>query len=316
MKWRRAVIAACALLVILAVGPAAAEEWRVPGDFSTIQAAINDARVANGDRIFVGPGRFSGALVTKGVHLIGMGRAVIDSGPAHGSGMIMGFRMNAGSDGASISNLRFEVDLAIMNGMAVNNVTVSHCRFLNPVQAISNWRGSSWVISHNDITDLRTRNGGGIGILIGDYSGGTVTGNVVMHNTITGELTSAADEQGGYNGTGIVLYADFRWGSLGSQDLSANQVFKNRIALESRSALVGVAAFEMSDTRDLPDAPAVIHDNVVKFNDFRGTVLQIDLTPDNLGQFNTIAGNFGEKRGHWRDRPHNHHKRGLFHPHE
>lgn len=184
----------------------------MPGDFATIQDAIDDDDVQDGDKILVGPGEHAGALVTKAVEIKGEDGAVINDGPEHGSGLIQGFRLFSGSDGAKISHLRFETDLVIMNAEAVNDVTVEHCRFTNAIQAISNWRGSGWVIIHNEITDLRTRNGGGIGILVADYSGGVVSDNVVSHNTITGTLHVKPGDGGGYSGTGIVLYADFRWG--------------------------------------------------------------------------------------------------------
>lgn len=186
----------------------------------TIQEAIDDTGVLDGDTIFVGPGNHFGASITKLVEIKGQGGAVIDDGPAHSTGQSQGFRLLAGSDGATISHLTFEVDLAIMNGEAVNNVTVDHCTFRSAVQAISNWSGSGWQISHNVITDLLTRDGGGIGILIADYLGGEVKDNVVSHNKISGTLYVGGwyedpdQEQGGYNGSGIVLYTDFRWGPV------------------------------------------------------------------------------------------------------
>ena len=279
------------------VSVVSAADWYVPGDFTTIQQAIDNGSVATGDRIIVGPGNHAGALVTKGVEIKGEGGATISSGPAHGSGLIMGFRLLAGSNGATISHLTFQVDLAIMNGAAVNDVTITHCTFLNTIQAISNWRGSSWNITHNEIIDLRTRNGGGIGILIGDFAGGTVTDNVVAHNKISGTLTSMSGELGGYNGSGIVLYADFRWGAGGTANMSFNRVVKNKVSLTSASALVDVVAFEMTDTRD-DETFAVIHDNAIGFNDFRGTALQIVLTPETLADANDISRNLGDNRGH------------------
>ena len=78
--------------------------------------------------------------------------------------------------------------------------------------------GSGWIISHNEIIDLQTRNGGGIGILIADWTGGIVENNVVSHNKISGMLHVGGwyddpdDGKGGYNGSGIVIYADFRGG--------------------------------------------------------------------------------------------------------
>ncbi len=288
--------------VVLALCAATqATTWNVPGNFATIQAAIDDAAVMPGDTILVGAGNHAGAFVAKSVEITGENGAVINSGPVHGSGMIMGFRLLAGSDGATISHLIFMVDLAIMNGGAVNNVTVENCTFLNAVQAVSNWRGNGWLISHNVITDLRTRNGGGIGILIGDFTGGTVTGNVVSHNKISGTLdTSAPGELGGYNGTGIVLYADFRYGALGAKAIKNNIITKNKVSLTSNnSSLVDVCAFELTDTRANSENSAVIFDNSIGFNDFRDTVLQVVVTPSSLDNpANDISRNLGDNRGH------------------
>lgn len=277
----------------------AAPAWRVPGDFATIQEAINSPNVQEGDRILIASGAHAGASVNKRVDLCGTGQATIDSGPTHPAGLSQGFRMLAGSEGTIIEHLAFTTDLAIMNGEAVDNVTVSHCTFEYCIQAISNWRGSGWTISHNVIRDLRTRNGGGIGILIGDYAGGTVTGNLVEQNTIEGTLHVASNDGGGYNGSGIVLYADFRWGGAGSDEISDNRVVHNKISLASDAPnVVDVAAFELTDSRDDGTLDPVIFDNAIGFNDFRGTVLQIALTPESLADCNSISRNLGDNRGH------------------
>jgi hypothetical protein len=285
---------------LVSAAPAfAADPWHVPGDFATIQDAIDDSSVQNGDTILVGPGNHSGALVTKRVEIKGTGGAVIDSGPVHGSGLIQGFRLLAGSDGTSISHLTFTTDLSIMNGTAVNEVTVTQNTFLDNVQAVSNWRGKGWQISHNKIEDLHTRCGGGIGILVGDYAGGTVSDNVVSHNTVTGDITFPSGDCGGYSGTGIVIYADFRFGAAGSQEISYNRVVKNKVAvvLNDQGAIneVGAIAFELTDTDENPD---VIVNNSIGFNDFRGSTTQIVLTPSDLNDVNDISRNFGDNRGH------------------
>jgi hypothetical protein len=275
--------------------------WHVPGDFATIQEAIDAPGVVDGDTIRVGPGNFAGALVDKSVTIKGEGRAVVDTGPMHPAGLSQGFRLMAGSDGATISHLTFEVDLAIMNGAAVDDVTVTHCRFNDTIQAVSNWRGSGWTISHNTITDLRTRNGGGIGILVADFTGGTVSDNVVSHNKISGTLHVWEGDGGGYNGSGIVLYADFRWGRSGATAIAYNRVLKNNVSLVSNNPdVVDVAAFELTDSRGDPDAIPfpVIFDNAIGFNDFRGTALQIALTPEELAYYNDISRNLGDNRGH------------------
>lgn len=299
-------LAAVSLATFVMLGSTAwASDWNVPGDFATIQGAIDSSAVISGDRILVGPGAHAGALVNKGVEIKGQDGTTITSGPVHGSGKIQGFRLLDGSGGATISHLTFTVDLAIMNaagrtpgGSNADDVTISHNTFLNAVQAISNWGGSRWNITHNEIVDLRAMNGGGIGILIADYIGRAITDNVVGHNTIRGTLhVPTTGELGGYAGSGIVLYADFRDDGLGASEISWNRVVKNHISLVSDNAvLVDVVAFELTDTSE---QVGVIHDNAIGFNDFRGTAIQIALTPVGLDNpENNISRNFGTNRGH------------------
>ena len=302
MDFKRACAALCTMSLLGLSSSALAADWTVPGTHATIQAAIDDPAVVDGDTIRVGPGDFAGALVNKEVEIKGQGGARITSGPAHGSGLLQGFRLLAGSDGATFSHLTFTTDvpLAIMNGEAVNDVTVTQCTFLNTIQAISNWRGVRWEITHNTITDLRTRCGGGIGILIGDYAATPdgITDNVVSHNTINGQLNVPEDDCGGYSGSGIVLYADFRFGRIGATSIEFNRVVKNKVDMvSSRPALVDIVAFEMSDTRVVPDN-SIIHHNAIGFNDFRGTSVEVVLTPSSLDTVNDISRNFGENRGH------------------
>ncbi len=268
-------------------------------DYSTIQEAIDDP---NGvEKIKVCSGEYAGALVDKSVEIVGAGDVTINYGPVHGSGLIQGFRMLAGSDGSEISHLTFEVDLAIMNGAAVSDVSIHHNTFLNAIQAVTNWRGNGWTISHNRIVDLRTRNGGGIGILVADYLGGTVSGNVVSHNTIEGTLKVYEHDGGGYDGSGIVLYADFRWGGAGALAIKDNSVVKNTVSLVSDTPdVVDVHAFELTDTRDDVSAIPypVLFDNAIGFNDWRGTASQMVFMPEELEAENEISRNLGDYRGH------------------
>ena len=229
MRVRSVVVLAVAVLLSLSSSPLGARsgQWMIPGDFASIQDAIDSAMVQDGDSILVGPGDFDGALVSKAVDIRGIGGATIDNGPLHLQGLVQGFLLMAGSDGASISHFTFTTDLSIMNGDGVDNVSVTQNRFIGSIQAVSNWRGSGWIISHNVIADLRSRCGGGIGILVADFSGGTVQSNVVSHNTVQGTLYVDSGDCGGYSGSGIVLFADFRPGRLGADDLSYNHVVKN-----------------------------------------------------------------------------------------
>lgn len=301
MKSRALVVLVVLSVFVLLSTPAFAADWKVPVDFATIQEAIDSPDVVAGDRILVGPGSFAGALVTKGVHIQGVGGATISSGPLHPSGMVQGFRLFAGSDGTTISHLRFTVDLAIINAsfQKVDSVTVTQNTIINPVQGVSAWLGTGWEITQNDIVDLRTRCGGGIAILLGDYNNGVVTDNLVSHNRISGTVHVSAGDCGGYNATGIVIYADFRPGRFGSQHIAYNRIVKNDVALTSDTpSVVDVVAIELTEADDPNPLVNVIHDNAVGFNDLRGMAEQIVVTPSTLDNpVNDISRNLGENRG-------------------
>ncbi len=299
---KKLVILGIAILLLVMALPATvvaapSTVWYVPTDFVTIQDAIDSARVADGDTILVERGTHAGALVDKSVVIKGEGGAVINDGPVYYDGLIFGFLLLADSDGAIISHLRFEVDFPIMGSLA-NNVTVKHCMLISPIQGISNWGGSGWQISHNNIVDLRTAGGGGIGILIADWTvlDSNVIDNLVSHNKITGTLHVAEGDCGGYDGAGINLYADFRWGADGAEKITNNRVVHNKVSLTSDNpGVVDVAAIALEDSRG---ERGVIYGNVVGFNDLRGTELQIDLLPEELDEDNIISRNLGDNRGH------------------
>ena len=59
--------------------------------------------------------------------------------------------------------------------------------------------------------------------------------------------------------------------------------------------VVDVNAFELTDTR--PDT-GVVKGNSIGFNDFRGTVSQILVSPPELEDDNEIDRNLGDNRGH------------------
>src|SRR5262245_52780999 len=77
-----------ALLVTLIATGAQATTWNVPGDFSTIQAAINSSTVKAGDTIVVGPGTYHESLSWLSKNLIlqgaGAGISIIDPSTANG----------------------------------------------------------------------------------------------------------------------------------------------------------------------------------------------------------------------------------------
>ena len=292
--------AAALILVLLIATPAAAKDWTVPGHFPTIQAAVDSALVEAGDRIFVGPGDHAGAHVMKAVEIKGTSGARIVGGPLHPAGLVYGFLVGAaadgtGGDGVTISHLTFTVDFPVFSRGA-NDVTVSHNTVHNALQGVTNRGGSRWDVSHNVFQDLRTNCGGGIAIMIGDHQGGDVQDNVIAHNRISGTVHVAADDCGGYQATGIVLYADFRFGFIGASSIAFNRVVKNSIGLASdNAALVDVVAVELTDTSD---STTIVRDNAIGFNDLRSTTLQIALAPAGLEDVNTISRNLGDNRGH------------------
>ncbi|NQU86994.1 MAG: hypothetical protein HQ541_14655 [Mariniphaga sp.] len=283
--------------------------WNVPDDFATIQMAIDDPDVEDGAVIQVANGEHAGALVTKAVTIKGSGKTVINDGPLLTSYMPCGtivldcgfFFTGAGAgSGASISNLTFDGVAFPVFSRGADDISVKKCTMLNPIQGVTNWAGNNWVIDHNVITDLRSANGGGIGVIIADNSGGIVENNVVSHNKISGTLSVAECDGGNYAGSGIVLYADFRGSNTGAEEIKNNKVLYNKISLESDNPeVVDVVAFELTDSRN--DAildPQVLLDNKIGFNDFRGTTIQVALTPENLDEWNIISRNLGDNRGH------------------
>lgn len=299
----------CAVMTfVLALGGTAqAASWDVPGDFATIQAAMDSALVIDGDRIMVGAGNHAGAIVTKAVEIKGGGGATIDSGPLLAPHMPCGtIVLNIGfffpgggtGSGATISHLNFEGVAFPVFSRGADNVTVTQGTMSDPVQGVTNWSGNSWEVSHNQITDLRSANGGGIGIIVADSSGGVVKDNVISHNKLAGTLHVAACDGGGYAGSGIVLFADWRYGRSGAENISDNRIVKNKVGLVSDGPdIVDVNAMELTEA--LNPGGIVIKDNAVGFNDFRGTASQVVLSPAGLDNpVNKISRNLGENRGH------------------
>ena len=295
---------------LLALGTTAqAVTWQVPGDFATIQEAVDDVGVLAGDRIMVGPGQHAGATVTKAVEIKGESGAIINSGPLLTTyqpcgtivlyiGFQFGFAGDPPGNGATISQLQFQDVAFPVFSRGADDVTVTQCIMEDPIQGVSNWGGSRWEISHNTITDLRSANGGGIGILIADGSGGVVSDNIVSHNTISGTLHVASCDGGGYDGTGIVLFADWRYGRAGASSIEDNRVVKNKISLTSdNQTVVNVHAIELTEHSN--PGGIVITDNAIGFNDLRGTESQIVLSPSSLDNpVNDISRNLGDNRGH------------------
>jgi len=92
------------------------------------------------------------------------------------------------------------------------------------------------------------------GIAVGlEGQGGVVTDNLVSHNQISGTLHVSPTDCGGYSGTGIVVYADYRFGRSGASQISYNRIVKNSVSLVSDTpAVVDVIGIELTEAGD-PD---------------------------------------------------------------
>jgi len=291
--------------VLLLAGSAGAAEWRVPADFSTIQEAIDSDSVHDGDAIVVEAGSYAGATVTKAVAIRATGLVNIVDGPVVSVFGKAGFYFPGGGEGsgASITGFSFTgIPLPVFSRGA-DDVTVTRNTMAFFLQGVTNWAygswGNRWEIAENTMHSLMTSCGGGIGVLVGDFQGGTLSGNLVARNSIRGRLRVPGDDCGGYNAPGITLYADFRGGAAGAV-LQANVVTKNNVLLKSATPVLGgdpwlvtVSGIELSDTRDdWGIQPPVIGGNAVTYNDLRLMEVPLSSNPAELSTANTIENNY------------------------
>jgi hypothetical protein len=286
---------AAALIALPSV--AGAEVWSVPDDFSTIQQAINSPDVHDGDEIEVGPGNFRGARITKAVILRGSGDTYITSGPkiwrnrAWRAGFLFrGPRAENGS-GAQIHNFYFQgVEFPVFAsqwGAVVHGVTVRHNSIEDAIQGITMWHADDWDVQYNEILDLRTANGGGIGILVGTYSGDDAYENRISNNVITGTVRVASGEKGGYNAAGVFVVSDHRGRNRGGL-VEGNYVSSNVISLVSDTPeVVPVVGIDITDTRGWTKRNKIT-ENVVVNNDLGGTAHDVELTPIKLDDVNKV----------------------------
>jgi hypothetical protein len=290
-------------VVLLLAGSAGATDWSVPGDFPTIQAAIDSASVADGDAILVSAGAYTGATVTKAVTIRATGVVSIVDGPVVGAFGKAGFYFPGGGQGsgATITGFSFDGMPLPIFSRGADDVTVMQNTLSVFLQGITNWGygswGNRWQITDNTLQNPGTSCGGGIGIFVGDFEGGSVSGNVITRNTVTGQVRVPAADCGGYNAPAITLYADFRGGALGAT-ITGNLVTKNVVSLRSvtprRTNRVTFSGVELADTRDdwATYQPGAVRTNVVNYNDLRQTGRPFAYTPDEQATVNTIENNY------------------------
>ena len=146
----------------------------------------------------------------------------------------------------------------------------------------------------NQINDLRSFNGGGIGIIVASYNGTTANNNTITGNEVTGTLHVGSCDSGGYDGSGIVVYADFRGGSAGASILTGNLVSGNTVTMVSDNpTVVDMEGLELTESKDaqdppLPEVPSVITGNTLDDNDVSVSGHGIAITGSSS---NSITGN-------------------------
>jgi hypothetical protein len=213
------------ILLLFAAGRVAeAAVHRVPGDYPTIQAAVDAA--GDGDLVLVRPGHYCGATITKEVHLIAAWNAHVIGcaapAPADGDLRIGFFLPDERASGTSITGFSFDgagVSDAHLEPLAfavlargAHQVTVLGNRIRGTVQAITNTDGDDWFVAGNVVHDLGLFGcpghcGGGVGIVVQNRSGDVGWGNKVVGNFVAGAIP---DGQAAFGMAGIFVLAQDR----------------------------------------------------------------------------------------------------------
>jgi len=265
---------------------------KVPGDFATIQSAVDGAMP--GDRIVVKAGDWFGAVVYKPLEILGEDGAVIVDGPPSASGLKYGFWIEGTgwADGTIISGFTFKVDYPIF-GRNVNDVTINDNVMLSPYWGISNIGGSRWTITHNDIsglTDYPDRMWGSHGILlVSGVTNAPASHNLVAFNKISG------DYSGYLPSAGILLEVDAN--STDAGEVKFNEVTHNKV--ETHGSLAAAIVLYFLEAEPSGEDPTnLLCDNTVSFNNLKDSTIEFFYFPETLEDCNAIFANLGKNRGH------------------
>ncbi len=270
--------------------PVMAATINVPGDYSTIQAAVNAAD--SGDTIIVGAGEWAGATVDKAVEIRGEDGAKIVDGPSHGEWKD-GFRLVSGSSGATISHFTFQgLELPIY-GWGPDDVTIEHNKIYAIMQGITNWDGDGWVIRQNVIEGIVELGSGGLGIVVGSRNS-DVSGNLVTHNKIVADIP----DDHVFSVGGILLCTDERYGWTPGV-VTNNKIVHNRVKITGPISwaialqVIGLSEYPPPE-EEVEHAKDLLYGNIVGFNNLRGSDSFVECLPVELVDVNTISRNLGE----------------------
>ncbi len=282
--------------------PPTSKNIRVPQDFPTIQSAINGANP--GDSIFVGPGRWCGALISKSLSLVGESAAIMGCPPGPpGTGPVgnlfkTGFFVSASAPGTSIRQFVFDgggfsetnrAPLAYGVRSQADNLVVDSNRFLGGGFGVL-LTGNNSQVTHNvfnGFTVLRSNGFGGAAIL--DFGfGGPGTGDTIQFNTISSTVPA-----GDYSPVSWTNEVDVPLAGIALSAKNGSIIADNKSSITANAhgdAGVGILV------TDLTGLPAL--NLAITNNDGRGSQYCVIITLDQSGQTSnsigaTLRGNFG-----------------------
>ena len=248
--------------------------------FDNIQDGID---AVCGSTVYVAPGSYAGANVDKSVSIIGstIGDSIITSGVHYGGGhpsLTTAFHLDTGSDGTEINNFIINCDQSSffffgIFSRGIDDVIIDSLTVNDAVQGITNWGGSNWVITNNELIDTVASGGGGIGIYLGVYPPYTdCSGNLVQYNSIYADITEP-----GYTAPGICLALDVRYDYhllTGSEEITNNDILDNEIIGTGNLYEVGIETGVIGvqgDPVKIAYTMGMVHDNFIQGNTIDGS---------------------------------------------
>ena len=260
------------LLLILALTstPAVAANLFVPGQFATIQDAVDAS--SPGDRILVGAGEYVGALIATRVKIIGEGdQTVIVSGPNNQGGCCLwfqnGFRIDAGGDGTILRDMRVDLVAGLVDpgafpliqvgvfGLGANSVSVRGLTFVGLNSGVDFRGGNNWSVTKNTIEGLVPET---FRRAIGIRAAGT-SGSFVGFNTITHD--GSGDDNSSLRFRGIQLLCFFC-----GVTVENNKLIQNEIGIDAPGAFE-ITEISIFDQSALLGGPIDVFNNKIIQND-------------------------------------------------
>lgn len=306
------------IFVCLIGSNAMAKVIKVPGDYPTIQEAVDAAK--DGDKIIVDPGYYAGAEIYKRLEIKGSGNNTRIIYPCF-DGAHSAFVLRPGSDGSEISHL--VIDIAIDDWYSVgihggfhgsSDIKIHHLEIKGLILRAGIYSGGGvndgWTISHNEIT------GATYAIYIVWGNGWKVSDNTlrenelrgiylygssnceIIHNTIDGLKGDVVDgilldptrwdpannnliafndiihevEETGFQYHGIRLISN-------NGTARGNIISHNKISVSNPIATQYSVAIALRDLVASWGGEPVITDNIIEFNDLRGSSTGILFCP-------------------------------------